>query len=181
MHYLKTNDLAKLFRTMHDKNPSHQLVALTAFFTGARISQVLRLRGEDIFETDGRMVVKIHAAKRGLDRVHNLHFDTDAAFDMSPLIALAKMRPTAKLWGGLTRQYFNLALKKYCTASGLHTDYGHSHIFRHSVAMQIWDATQRLGTISHFLGHRSPSSALFYLSEVDGQSAQKAVDSLVLA
>jgi site-specific recombinase XerD len=98
---------------------------------------------------------------------------------MSPLIEMAKNRPTALLFtdrGLLTRQYFNKALKRYCVAAGIHTDFGHSHVFRHSAAMAIWDATQRLGTISHFLQHKSPATACFYLAESDGKLAQAAMD-----
>ena len=158
MYYLENKDLGKLFAVMYEKNRTHHLVALTQFFCGGRISQVLALQGQDIFDVNGRTVVKIHSAKQGFDRIHNLHTDTRPEFDMSPLIALAKVRPLARLFGGTTRQFFNLSLKRYCAEAGLHTDFGHSHMFRHSCAMEIWTATQRLGTISHFLGHRSPAT-----------------------
>lgn len=176
MQYLENKDLAKLFRAAYASNRQHHLVALTQFFTGARVSQVLRLRGEDIFEANGRIVIKIHAAKRGAELFHTLHLDSDPAFDMSPLIDLAKARSSSRLFGGLTRQYFNRSLKTYCAAAGIHSDFGHSHVFRHSAAMAIWDATQRLGTISHFLQHKSPATACFYLAESDGKLAQAAMD-----
>ena len=181
MHYLETKDLAKLFRVMYRANKTHHMAALVGFFTGARVSQVLRLRGEDIFEANGKTVIKIHAAKRGNARLHTLHKDADPAFDMSPLLEIAKQKPLARIFGGLSRQYLNLCLKEYCADAGIHTDFGHMHVFRHSVAMQIWMATQRLGAISEFLQHRSPHTALCYLAENDGQMAQEAVDSICLA
>ncbi len=181
MQYLEAKDLAKLFRAAHVQNKTHHLAMLVGFFTGARISQVLRLRGEDIFEVNGKTVIKIHAAKRGFERLHNLHFDADPAFDMSPLIAMAKRKPTALLFGGLSRQYLNKCLQeKYCPAAGIHSDFGHSHVFRHSAAMQIWDATQRLGTISYYLHHKSPATATCYLAESDGRLAQAAMDGVQL-
>lgn len=179
MQYLSVSDLGKLFHTMHAVNKKHHLVALTQFFTGARIDQVLSLRGEDIFEHDGRMVIKIHSRKHGNDGIKHLHRDEDPAFDMFPLVLLKfRKRPGDLLFGGLTRSYFNTVLKKYCIAAGIHSGYGHSHVFRHSAAMAIWDATQRLGTISHFLQHKSPATACFYLSEVDGKAAQSAMDNI---
>ena len=181
MQYLENKDLAKLFRVAFGANKMHHLAMLTGFFTGARISQILSLKGEDIFEANGKIVVKIHAAKRGAQLLHTLHFDEQPEFDMSPLIAIAKQRPTALLFGGLTRQYFNLRLKAYCVEAGIHSDFGHSHVFRHSAAMAIWDATQRLGTISHFLQHKSPATACFYLAESDGKLAQAAMDNIQLA
>ena len=181
MQYLEQSDLSKLFRVMYAANRTHHLAALAQYFTGARIDQILRLQGQDVFKLDGRMVVKIHSAKKGYDRVHNLHADDRPEFDMTPLIGLAKSRPVARLFGGLTRQYQNLKLKEYCVAAGLHTDFGHTHVFRHSCAMEIWTATQRLGTISHFLGHRSPATACFYLAEADGKMAQVAMDNVKFA
>ena len=181
MQYLERADLAKLFRVMYRANKTHHMAALVGFFTGARVSQVLRLRGEDIFEANGKTVIKIHAAKRGNARLHTLHRDADPAFDMSPLLEIAKQKPLARIFGGLSRQYLNLCLKEYCADAGIHTDFGHMHVFRHSVAMQIWTATQRLGAISEFLQHRSPHTALCYLAENDGQMAQEAVDNICLA
>lgn len=84
MKYLAPADLGKLFRAAHAANRTHHLAMLVGFYTGARISQVLRLRGEDIFEVNGQVVIKIHAAKRGLERLHHLHFDPRPEFDMSP-------------------------------------------------------------------------------------------------
>lgn len=181
MLYLGKPDLAKLFRAAHEANEIHHLAMLVGFFTGARISQVLNVRGEDIFEKDGRWVIKIRAAKRGDVVIHNLHFDDDAAFDMSPLIELAKAKGQSRLFGGLTRQYFNLKLKDYAGAAGVHSDFAHSHVFRHSAAMIVFDVTGRIGAVSRFLAHRSPSSAFIYLQENDGALAQDAMDSLVLA
>lgn len=181
MNYLEKPDLAKLFRVAYSANRVHHLVALTGFFTGARIAQILRLRGQDIFQVNGRWVVKISAAKRGRELLHNLHIDAEhPEFDMTPLIELAQQKPLAFLFGGLSREYFNLVLKKYCAKAGIHTDFGHSHIFRHSAAMVIWDATQRPGAISHFLQHRSPGTAMFYLAENDGRAAQAAMDAVNL-
>jgi integrase len=138
------------------------------------------LQGQDIFEYNGRTVIKIHAAKRGFERLHPLHFDADAAFDMSPLIELAKRRPVARLFGGTSRQFFNLVLKQACSKAGIHTDAGHSHIFRHSISMVIWHQTKNLGALSHFLAHKSPASAFAYLQVNNGLEAQKAVDNLQL-
>jgi integrase len=179
MEYLEAQDLKKLFRTIHKSgNKMHLLAALCAFWTGARVSQVLALEGQDIFEADGKFVIKIHALKGGKSRLHPLHIDTDPAFDLSPLIELAKTRPTSRLFGGLSRSYLNLCLKKYCAKAGIHTDAAHMHIFRHSIAMQIWSATHSLGAITEFLQHKSPQSALQYLSEHNGQVAQGAVDAI---
>ena len=181
MQYLGKADLAKLFRTAYAANRTHHQAMLIGFFTGARISQVLNVRGEDIFQREGKWVIMIRAAKRGNVVTHSLHVDDDPAFDMSPLIALAATKGQSRLFGGLSRQYFNLRLKSYAEAAGVHSTFAHSHVFRHSAAMVVFDATQRIGAVSQFLAHRSPSSAFVYLQENDGLMAQDAMDGLVLA
>lgn len=181
MQYLGKQDLSKFFRAAHAANPLHHLAMLVGFFTGARVSQVLNVRGEDIFEREGKWVIKIRAAKRGNVVTHSLHLDTDPAFDMTPLISLAGIKRQSRIFGGLSRQYFNLMLKRYADMAGIHSDFAHSHIFRHSAAMIVFDVTKRIGAVSQFLAHRSPSSAFVYLQENDGLMAQEAMDGLVLA
>lgn len=182
MQYLNPTDLAKLFRAIYALNETHHQIALTQFYTGARIEQVLRLKGEDVFEVNGRMSVKVPALKRGLERFHPLHFDSRPEFDMSPMVQLANQRRPSLLFGTSDYRHFNRCLaKKYCPAAGIHSDFGHSHVFRHSAAMIIWDFTQRPGAISHFLQHKSPQTAMCYLQESDGRLAQDAMDALKLS
>jgi integrase len=180
MQYLGKTDIAKIFRAIRVENATHHMAALVGFFTGARISQVLGICGEDIFQRDDKWVIMIRAAKRGNVVTHSLHVDSDPAFDMTPLIALAQTKGHSLVFGGLTRQYFNLCLKRYADAAGIHSTFAHSHVFRHSIAMEIFAATQRIGAVSQFLAHKSPSSAFVYLQENDGLRAQDAVDAIQL-
>lgn len=181
MQYLPKSDVAKLLRAIHAANPIHHAASLIAFWTGARISQVLNVRGEDIFQRDGKWVIMIRAAKRGNEVIHSMHMDDDPAFDMSPLVEMARVKGQSRLLAGLSRQYYNLCLKKYGEQAGVHSSFLHSHIWRHSSAMIVFDATQRIGAVSQFLAHRSPSSAFVYLQENDGLMAQEAMDQLQLA
>lgn len=166
---------------MHTENTLHHLAALTQFYTGTRVSQLLDIRGEDIFEKDGKYVILIRAAKRGNIVIQSLHMDADAAFDMTPLIEMAKVKGRSRIFGGLSRQYYNLCLKRYAELAGIHSAFAHSHVFRHSIAIEIYAATQRVGAITQFLGHKSATAALCYLAENDGKLGQQAVDELVLA
>jgi len=181
MQYLGKQDLAKLFRVMHTENKIHHLAALTQFYTGTRVSQLLDIRGEDIFEKDGKYVILIRAAKRGNIVIQSLHVDADEAFDMTPLIEMSKIKGRSRVFGSLSRQYYNLCLKKYAEIAGIHSAFAHSHVFRHSIAIEIYAATQRVGAIKQFLGHKSSTAALCYLAENDGKLGQEAVDNLQLA
>ena len=180
MQYLGKQDLGKLFRVMHAANPLHHLAALTQFFTGTRVSQLLDIRGEDVFEKDGKYVILIRAAKRGNVVIQSLHVDSDAAFDMTPLVEIAKIKGRSRIFGSLSRQYYNLCLKRYAELAGIHSAFAHSHVFRHSIAIEIYAATQRVGAITQFLGHKSSTAAMCYLAENDGKLGQEAVDNLQL-
>ena len=48
-------------------------------------------------------------------------------------------------------------------------------------ARAIYDATKRIGAVSHFLQHRSPATAFCYLKENDGKSAQAAINAIQFA
>ena len=181
MEYLGKQDLGKLLRVMYAANKTHHQAALIGFFAGARVSQILNVRGEDIFQREGKWVVLIRAAKKGLAITHSLHIDADPAFDMSPLIELAKVKGTSKIFGGLSRQYLALCLKRYGATAGIHSRFLHPHVWRHSAAHAIFEATQRIGAVSQFLAHRSSSAAFIYLREVEGSFAQDAMDNLQLA
>lgn len=181
MKYLEKSELARLFTVTQGLHPLHHQAMLCEFFLGSRISQILDIRGEDIFERDGRWVVLIRAAKGGNEVVRTLHQDDNPAFDMTPMIALAKVKRQCRIFGGLDRHYFNRCLRKYADRAGIHSSFAHSHVLRHSCAMAIFDATQRIGAVSQFLAHRSPSSAFVYLQENDSRFAQEAMDNLKLA
>lgn len=182
LEYLEPKDLARVFRAFHEtENQRHHMVALTCFFTSARISQVLALRGIDIFELGGKFVVKIGSAKRGHNGTYELYVHPDPAFDMSPLVEMAKRAGSSRIFGGLDRRYFDRVIKRCSERAGIHESYAHAHMLRHSAAMVIMMHSQRIGAVSQFLLHRSPSSAFPYLAENDGRYAQSAMDALQLS
>lgn len=185
MQYLPTSDLAKVLRATRaiGTKAAHRdhLIMLVQFYTGARVSQALGVRGEDIFLREGKWTIMLRAAKHGHETYHTMQFSDDSAFDMSPLLVMAQGKGQSLVFGGAHTSNYNAALKSYFEAAGVNTIFAHSHVFRHSAAMAIFDATQRIGAVSQFLGHRSPSSAFVYLQENDGALAQQAMNDLVLA
>jgi integrase len=184
MYYLEPSDLAKVFRAAYEmktlKSRLHHLAMLTQFYSGTRVSQLLALRGEDVCQLDEKWVVLVPAAKRGNKVVRALHVSPDPAFDMTPLIEIARVKRISKLFEGLSRDYYNQVIEKACVAAGIHTDFAHSHMLRHSCAVAIFDATQRIGAVTEFLAHKSATAAMVYLREADGARAQNAMDNLQL-
>src|ERR1700679_939479 len=180
MRYLSKPEIAKLMKVAYAENRTHHLAMLTCFWTGARVSQALALRGCDVFESAGVVKIKVYRARRGADSFPQLHIADAPGFDMSPLVEVAKQRARGGVLGSLSPQCFDLIVTRYGNLAGLHKDFCHSHVFRHSIAMEIWDSTHRLRAITKFLAHKSPNSALQYLAENDGILAQEAVNAIRL-
>lgn len=99
----------------------------------------------------------------------------DPIRDLTPLIELAKSRGTSKLFGGLTRHYLHVVIKRYARVGGLHEDSIHCHVLRHSTAMRIWEKTQRPGAITGYLCHSDTASVYPYLRENDAKFAEDAM------
>jgi site-specific recombinase XerD len=98
---------------------------------------------------------------------------------MSPLIDLAQRRGTSKLFGGLTRHYLHVVIKKYARLAGLHEDMVHCHTVRHSTAMRIWEKTQRPGAITGYLCHTDTASVYPYLRENDAKIGEEAMEAVL--
>jgi integrase len=191
MKHLEISEVSKLIKAIHAVSidatvdaktraaavNDHRL-ALLAFTTGGRISQLLALKGSDIFQHEDKIVVMIQARKGGNDGVRDLRIDADPAFDLSPLVELAKTRGTSLLFEHSHRSNFNLRLKRYGALAGIHPSFCHSHVFRHSVAVALFDATQRVGVISEFLLHASPATAFQYLRANDNKRGQEVVNAV---
>jgi integrase len=174
VEYLTKQEVTRLLEVAYEANRDHHLAILLGYATGARVSQILDLTGTSVDVASKR--VRIAAQKRGFARFHNLHVDSNPVFDLSPIFLLAEQRGVSKLFGGLSRQYLDERIKAYGKKAGIHSDLLHFHCLRHSIAMIIWDKTQRPGAITQFLGHRDPSSAWQYLQENDGRMADDAVE-----
>ena len=99
----------------------------------------------------------------------------DPIRDMTPLVELARMRGACALFGGLTRHYLHVVIKKYAYLAGLHHGMVHCHTIRHSTAMRIWEKTQRPGAISGYLCHSNAASVYQYLRENDATIADEAM------
>jgi integrase len=177
MEYLQETEINALLRMAYDRNREHHLALLVMYATGTRVSQCLRLRGIDVFAdpVTGEFKVRLPKAKRGTSRTYAILKSADPARDMSPLIDLALRRGTSKLFGGLTRHYLHVVIKRYARLAGLHEDMVHCHTVRHSTAMRIWEKTQRPGAITGYLCHTDTASVYPYLRENDANIGQQAM------
>jgi len=151
------------------------------YATGTRVSQCLRLRGIDVFADPitGEYKIRMPSAKRGSSRSFKVVTSTDPVRDMTGLVNLAKRRGASALFGGLSRHYLHIVIKKYAKAAGLHADMVHCHTVRHSTAMRIWERTQRPGAISGYLCHSNAASVYQYLREHDASIADRVMTAVL--
>ena len=127
---------------------------LDAFWTGARISQLLAIRGEDIFEQEGKWVIMIRAAKRGNVVVQPLPaygFRCGIRHDAIDRIGETKGR--SLVFGSLSRQYYNLCLKRYAEVAGIHSAFAHTMC---SVTVPRWWSSMLRSASAHqpVFGHK---------------------------
>lgn len=170
MHYLNKDELRQLFQIAHDRNRMHHLAMCVGLWHGARVSEVVAIKGEDIF--NGQL--SIRRLKRSLPTVQPIRRDADPLFDESPLIGLAKLNPKDRIFKFSARRCDQF-IKRYAELAGINPDKAHFHALKHSTAMLLWDATGNLGQIQNYLGHRAASSTLIYLAEADSRKAQMAL------
>ena len=123
-------------------------------------------------ESTGVVKVRIPKAKRGQARSYVINKSLNPVLDLTPLIELAARRGSAKLFGGLTRNYLHRVIKRYARLAGLLAEMVHCHTIRHTTAMRIWNETHSLGAITGYLCHSSPASAYPYLREHDASLAE---------
>jgi site-specific recombinase XerD len=178
MEYLQEAEVdALLTASFQYGNREAHLALVLMYATGTRVSQALALKGIDIIAdpSTGGFKVRIGAAKNGKTRCFRLLASNNPAFDMLPLVELAKTRGTSALFGGLTRFYLHRLIKKFAATANLHVDMVSCHRVRHSTAMAIYLKTQRIGVVSAYLQHVDPSTAFVYVSESDSQLGDTAM------
>jgi len=157
---LSTDEMARFLDAL--KNPKHRALLMTAYACGLRLSEVARLRVEDI--DSARMVIHVRQGKGQKDR--------DVMLSPRLLAVLRDYwklrRPGPFLFPGRTpdRPVSVRTVQMVCqhalAASGL-GKHVHMHTLRHSFATHLLESGTDLRTIQVLLGHRSFSSTARYL------------------
>lgn len=169
MEYLSKSELRRLFQAAFERNRVHHLAMVCGLWHGLRVSEIIAINGTDL--QDGQLSVK--RLKKSKATVQPIHVDADPLFDESPLLQMATENP-GRLFP-FSRQRADQFIRRYAALAGIHPKKAHMHSLKHSTAMLIWDATQNLGQIQSYLGHKEASSTMCYLVEVDARKAQAAV------
>lgn len=163
MTYWTPEETRKLLEVAYRENQNHHLFILTAITFGLRVSEVCAITGTQI--EDGQLSVQ--RLKRSNRTLQPVMVTTDPITDCSPLLERAKLNPGLLFpW---SRRWADKFVKFYGEKAGIHKSKRHMHAAKHTTAMLLWGASQSLGEIQNFLGHKSASSSLQYLREIDMQ------------
>jgi len=144
------------------RNLKHRTVLMTLYATGMRVSEVTRLRVEDI--DSKRMVIRVRQAKGMKDRY----------VPLSPTLLIAlrsywkKYRPKGALFASqLTHASLTTgSVMRICREAKNRAHLSkpvRPHTFRHSFATHLLEAGTNLRTIQIILGHRSLQTTALYL------------------
>ena len=145
------------------QNPKHRAVLMTAYAGGLRLSEVARLRVEDI--DSARMVIHVRQGKGHKDRDVMLSPRLLAVlreyWATAPAPAVPLPRTPARPAGQPAHRPDGLPSVPW-TASGL-SKHVHMHTLRHSFATHLLESGTDLRTIQVLLGHHSFSTTARYL------------------
>jgi site-specific recombinase XerD len=144
------------------ENTKHRAVLMTAYAGGLRLSEVARLRVEDI--DSARMVIHVRQGKG--------HKDRDVMLSPRLLAVLRQYwkinRPKPYLLPGrhpdqpISVRTVRMVCGRALKASGL-SKHIHMHTLRHSFATHLLESGTDLRTIQVLLGHHSFSTTAKYL------------------
>ena len=158
---LSSSDIEKLLDAT--TNLKYKAMFAIMYSSGLRISEVIRLRYEDVSRTNMQIYIhesKTHTARyailsqRALDILTEYWFKCGRPKDI--------LFPNQWTGGFLTASGPRLELKKSVKRAGLPDDI-HSHCLRHSFATHLLEDGVDIRYIQTLLGHRSPKSTEIYL------------------
>ena len=157
---LSQDEMARFLDAL--QNPKHRALLMTAYAAGLRLSEVARLRVEDI--DSARMVIHVRQGKG--------HKDRDVMLSPRLLAVLreywATYRPKPYLFPGrqpdrpVSPRTVQMVCQRALAASGL-SKHVHMHTLRHSFATHLLESGTDLRTIQVLLGHHSFSTTARYL------------------
>ena len=157
-YYLTPDEVHKLIDAAD--NERDRLFLRTLWETGARISEAIRIRLEDVAR-DGVRVV-------GKGNVERVIFVQDGL--VSAILFHAQERElsrvgylfTSRRGGHITKQRADQIIKRAARKARLHRNV-HAHLFRHGYAINFLNCSGRLDALQEQLGHRDINTTRIYL------------------
>ena len=148
------------------------LVFLTLRFTGARISEIINIKHEDIDFRNAEIrliTLKRHnPRKRGQYRIVPVPSNLTSEI-ANYIVEYPHMRD--KVFK-VDRSNFNKVFKELCLQAGIPRELAHPHILRHTRAIELLRAGVPVTIVQDLLGHSALTTTAIYL-KISGQEAKE--------
>jgi site-specific recombinase XerD len=143
------------------ERPAHRMALATAYATGLRLAEVVRLRVEDI--DSARMLVHVcgKGDKERIVMLSTVLLDALRSYWRTHRPARPWLFPGTKPGQPICKKTIQVACRKARTAAGL-TKRVTPHALRHSFATHLLEAGTDLRTVQALLGHARLSTTAIY-------------------
>ncbi len=181
----QVNRLTAFFQAWYDdpnitdskrlKRGRHWLIFLTLRFTGARISEVLNVKYEDIDFRNAEIrliTLKRHnknKSKKKKDQYRIVPVPANLTSEIASYIA--QFHYVKDKLFKIDRTTFNKVFKEMCLQSDIPSKLAHPHILRHTRAIELLKAGVPVTIVQDLLGHSALTTTAIYL-KISGQEAK---------
>ena len=143
-------------------NPKHYLFLTMLWRTGARVSEMLRVKVKDVNVRTGTIVLNTLKRKKKPKRVLPIMPDTVGL--IATHVVKHKLDPEDRLFE-FTRERAFAIVKKAALKAGLDRERAHPHTFRHSFAVNclLQKKPVPITVLQEWMGHANIQNTLIYL------------------
>ena len=187
LDFLTPDELLAVLRVAHEHSTRSWAMILIAYKHGLRASEVCGLKLADVNLKD--CTISAERLKGSLHTVQQLmpHRGQPLLDELAALREWLKIRPAdsgdalfvSQKGGHLSRGQFFSIFREIAERAGLPASKRHPHTLKHSLGTHLVGANVNLAKVGQFLGHKSISSTMKYVSVSDRQASEAARDALM--
>jgi type 1 fimbriae regulatory protein FimB len=187
MDFLTPDELLAVLRAAREHSPRSWAMCLLAYKHGLRATEVCQLNLVDVDMKE--CTVSVRRLKNSLHTCQQLmgHRGQPLLDEIAALKEWLKIRPadagdslfTSQKGGHLSRGQFFSIFQRIAGRAGLPASKRHPHCLKHTLASHLISVNTNLAVVQQFLGHKSISSTMRYVSVSDRQASDVARDALL--
>lgn len=153
MRYLESKEINQALQRAAKKSPRNYLIISIFAKTGMRVSEIAKIKPQDILEEAEQLTVKGKGGK-----IRNIDVTPDLIMQILNYAQIHKIRKNQFLFSITVRR-----LQQICNEIA-HTN---AHSFRHSYAIHLLRKTRNIRYVQKQLGHSSLATTQIYLQFMD--------------
>jgi type 1 fimbriae regulatory protein FimB len=186
MDFLTPAELVAVLRVAREDSARSWAMILVAYKHGLRASEVCGLKLGDVDLKNS--TISAERLKGSLHTIQQLlpHRGQPLLDEIAALREWLKVRPadsgdalfTSQKGGHLRRGQFFAIFRDIAQRAGLPATKRHPHVLKHSLATHLIGADTNLAVVGQYLGHKSISSTMRYISVSDRKASDAARDAL---